>query len=455
MPTYEPVGEVRGDPARSAVYEHGWQSWSPAGRYPATATGPRPRRPEWQTMAFRPDAPPPPTGFQGEGLLAVVDDDGLVHAWWAPDPRRAVPSIRAEAAADRVVVSADGPVVAVQLPGPLPDALGEVGNRLAATCGVQRVAPLPPAWCSWYGYWGRVTPELVLHNLAAIDRLDLPVATVQIDDGHQAEIGDWLDRAPSWGALAHLADRITDTGRAAGIWTAPFLVGARSRLAREHPEWLVRDAVACAHHWEQEVRVLDVTHPGAAEHLTGLYRSLAADGYSYHKIDFIYAGAMAGGRYADCGPLDAYREGLRLVREAIGPDATLLGCGAPLLPSIGLVDAMRVSPDIDPRVEPDEGDLSQPSQRGALAAGRARAWMHGRLWVNDPDCLLLRPEAQRREAWAEHLLAYRGLAVSGDPLDALDDEGLRWTRELLRPSAPQAPTWEPESGDDQGRLVRS
>ena len=31
---------------------------------------------------------------------------------------------------------------------------------------------------------------------------------------------------------------------------------------------------------------------------------------------------------------------------AIGAEAVLLGCGAPILPSVGGVDAMRVGPDI-------------------------------------------------------------------------------------------------------------
>jgi alpha-galactosidase len=211
-------------------------------------------------------------------------------------------------------------------------------------------------------------------------------------------------------------------------------VGAHSALAREHADWLVGGAVALEHQWEQEVRVLDVTHPEAAEHLVSLYRSLTEAGFTYHKIDFVYAGAMPGRRAQDCTGLAAYAEGLRLIREGVGPDATILGCGAPLLPSIGRVDAMRVSPDIDPRYEPVDGDLSQPAQRSAVAAAEARRWMHGRLWVNDPDCIIVRPGVERREGWAAHLDGYGGLMVSADPLDALDEQGLALTRRLLRRS---------------------
>lgn len=115
-----------------------------------------------------------------------------------------------------------------------------------------------------------------------------------------------------------------------------------------------------------------------------------------------------------------------------GPGATVVGCGAPLLPSIGLVDAMRVSPDIMPTWEPPDGDVSQPGGRSAVLAGSARTHLDGRFWVNDPDCLLARPGVERREVWADHLRSVGGLASSSDPLASLDEWGLTVTRELLQ-----------------------
>jgi alpha-galactosidase len=315
-------------------------------------------------------------------------------------------------------------------------ALAAAADALADAGGVGGLRPLGPGWCSWYAHWDQVSETDVLVELAAIDRLGLGVAVVQIDDGHQAEIGDWLARSPRFGPLEPLATRIRDTGREAGLWTAPFLVGARSRLAAAHPDWLVGGATALRN-WGQDIGALDVTHPDAAEHLAEVYRTLRTEGFTYHKLDFCYAGAMDGRRHADATGLDAYAEGLRIVRDALGPDATLLGCGAPLLPSVGWVDAMRVSPDIAPRFEPEDGDLSQPAQRSAVAAGRARRWMHGRWWVNDPDCLIVRPEVEHRDAWARHVARSGGLAVSSDPLGALDDAGFEWTRALLRPAQPE------------------
>lgn len=416
-----------------AIYEHGWQSWSPAGWYDADLVrSPRPRRPEWQVMAFRPDRPGPHEGFQSEGLLAIADAPDSVRAWVADDPTGSIPSIRVERVGQRLVVKADG-AVRERPPASSPDqALADLGSHLAATIRPSRPArSVGPGWCSWYGYGPDVTDPVVDANLAVIEAQDLDARVIQIDDGHQAEIGDWLSPSGRIRSMAALAARITGGGREAGVWTAPFMVGTRSDLARRHPDWLVGDAVAAPDHWGQEVRVLDVTHPDAADHLVGVFRTLRTWGYTFHKIDFLYAGAMPGRRYADVDPIGAYREGLRLIRMAVGDDAILLGCGAPLLASIGLVDAMRISPDTDRRMEPPDGDISQPSMRAAMTAGRARAWMHGRLWVNDPDCLIADPRSDDREAWASHLRSSPGLAMTGDRLPDLDVHGLDLTRAFL------------------------
>jgi alpha-galactosidase len=441
--------------ADTFIYEHGWQSWSPAGVYPGdSAHSPRPQRDIWQTMAFRPEIPPPALGFQGEGLLIVVNADATVDMFAAPEPDVEVPSIRARTEGGKVVVSANGAVLHTSAPS-LDEALRDIADIWAQRLVRSPLRELKPGWCSWYTYWNEVTASDIAANLTVITSEQLPIDVVQIDDGYQAEIGDWLTDRPGFGDVDAIARRIIDAGRTPGIWTAPFLVGENSALAAKHPDWLVEGAVACAHHWGQQVRVLDVTHPDAADHLHTVFATLRDRGFGFHKIDFIYAGAMVGGRHDDVTPLEAYRRGLGIIREAVGPEAVILGCGAPLLASIGLVDTMRISPDVMPQWEPDLGDISQPAMRSALAAGRARAWMHGRLWVNDPDCVLVRPEVERTAPWSDYLQALRGLAVSSDPLPALDRAHLERTRELMQPADLGSVAWDPWAGPDQGLIHRA
>ncbi len=291
--------------------------------------------------------------------------------------------------------------------------LAAVGDRL----GVGRVAPIPPGWCSWSYYFKYVTEADVIENLEAAHRLSLPIEIVQLDDGYETDIGDWLDVRPEFGSLERVAERIREAGMRPGIWTAPFLVGPGSKLSREHPDWLVPNSDAGTH-WNRPMGILDVTNPAAAEHLTNVFRTLAGWGFSYHKIDFPYAGAIPG--------LDEYREGMRLIREAVSAEAIILACGAPILPSIGLCDAMRIGPDVLQETADPQLDLESLLRTTGL-----RGWMNGRLWVNDPDCLVARPQVRDREAWAAHLEGYGGLAFSSDRLATLDERGLELTRRFL------------------------
>lgn len=452
-PDFTDIHTVDDAPESTWIYEHGWQSWSPAGVYRGDAlASPRPKKDIWQTMAFRPEIAPPHAGFQGEGLLGVVHQDGSAVAFFATHPDREVPSIRVRTHGGRLIVSANGPVGTVRACS-LDDALTQVGSAYASL--VRRpLQALPAGWCSWYTYWADVTAQDILDNLAVIIERELPIEVVQIDDGYQSDIGDWLEWRPGFGDLGDVVDRILDAGKIPGLWTTPFLVGVNSQIARRHPDWLVDGAVACEHHWGQQIRVLDVTHPAVEEHLVHVYRTFASMGIGFHKIDFTYGGAMVGGRRGDLTPIEAYRRGLELVRAGAGEEAVILGCGAPLLPSIGLVDAMRISPDVMPQWEPDLGDISQPAMRSALAAGRPRAWMHGRVWVNDPDCVLVRPEVDRPGPWREYIEVLRGLAVSSDPLVELGDADLEQTRALMAPADLTPVSWDPWAGPDQGLIHR-
>jgi alpha-galactosidase len=353
-----------------------------------------------------------------------------VRLWAAVDPAGEVPSIRLTVEDGHAEVVADGPVkewTGTDIQTVLADWAD--GLELSAP------RPAPTVWCSWYEYFTAVTEDDIHENLRAMDTLDLPIDVVQIDDGYQKALGDWLTLSGRFRSRADIAGAIRARGRRAGIWTAPFLVDPASDLAGEHPEWLVRDAdggfTHAGRNWGHDLYVLDTTHPEAAAYLTQVFRTLRAEGYDYFKVDFLYAGALEGVRHSGAPALEAYRSGIELIREAIGPDAYLLGCGAPILPSIGLFDAMRVSPDTAPHRRPEADDYSQPGQDPAEFTGTGRQWQHGRLWVNDPDCLMARPAVETRERWAAHVEATAGLMASSDRLLSLDQWGVETTRRLL------------------------
>jgi alpha-galactosidase len=417
-PSSEVVDEVRVDVSAGRVYAEGWQSWSPATWYPVGAPGLRPAE-EWQhLMRFRPGTAVATDGIQGEGLLVVDPGTGEPARWYASTDPVAVPTLNATFDRGRVVVRSTGPV-RVGAHDSAEAALAAYGDEVA---GARLTAP-PTVWCSWYRYFEQVTAADVLENLEAFDRHELAVDVVQVDDGWSPGLGEGLRESERFGSLQTVVDTIRAAGRRAGIWLAPFLVGAETTLAREHPDWLVGPA---GRNWGQQLVGLDLTHPGVQELLADHVRWLVDLGISYLKLDFLYAGAVPGRRQADVEPVTAYRDGLALLRDAAGPDTYLVGCGAPLLPSVGLVDAMRVSPD----TFHEGGEDGSTGLRGLMAL-TARAWQQGRLWVNDPDCVVARPSYTQRERWADAAREVGGLRSFSDRVAELDAWGLHAVRELM------------------------
>jgi alpha-galactosidase len=424
------------------VHEAGWQSWSPTGTYRLDDPSPRPRQNWQQLMRFRPGSPPPGGGFQSEGVLALDDAGSSARLYSTMDVRHdldQIATIRVRNAAGRLVVSADGPVQAADVEGGVDNALVAFGDAWARACGVGSITAPPTVWCPWYHYFLEVTPLDIEENLVAMDHLEMPVDVVQVDDGWQSGVGDWDAYSERFRTFPDLVARIRDSGRRAGIWLAPFTVGSGSRLAREHPEWLVGEG---GRNWAQSLRGLDVTHPEAADHLRTSLRALRNMGIDYVKLDFLYTGALPGRRHDDVTPVWAYRRGLALVREALGDDAYLLACGAPILPSVGLVDAMRVSADV---LNPADNEPGFARLRGEEAIV-ARAWQQGRFWVNDPDCLVARPAFALRDRWADIIRVFGGLRSASDRLHDLDDWGVRTTRRLLSTAPPPLPFERPVIG---------
>lgn len=325
----------------------------------------------------------------------------------------------------------------------LADAAGEVMRARS----VDR--PHPGGWCSWYYYFAKVTEADVHENLdvLAADGRNGPTygcEYVMVDDGHQAQLGDWLttstERFPS--GMADMARRIRAAGFDAGLWWAPFLVHPRSELARRHPDWLVRNErgrpiLGCLNPtWSvtSGMHVLDTTHPEVLEHLRHVAHVIGHEwGYAIQKLDFLYAAALPGVR-AQPGVTRArsLRMGLDAIRDGAGEDGFLLGCGCPLGPAIGVVDAMRIGQDVTPywsNVIDRVGGRGRHglATRNAVVNVTTRAVLDRRWWLNDPDCLMVRETDTKLDEEEVRLLATvmgmtDGMLVISDRLARLGEE---------------------------------
>jgi alpha-galactosidase len=481
----ELTGGDRAHPSDLAFLSNGWQSWSYSGVY---AGQERQRRTRLGFIQDPPNTNPetPRTHRAGHfssdmfavlgarktrlavvaGFLSQRQHFGSLEAWvqdsgfglqmWANGDQARLDS-GAETLTDWACLGLVKPDA--------PDPLGVYVEAVAREHNLEaQLGPSPTGWCSWYHFFQNIDPESIRSNVKALQSLqaDLPLDLVQIDDGFEAQVGDWLAFQPAFPqGVAPLAAEIRSAGFSPGLWLAPFIIHPQSRLATEHSDWLLRGhlnrPVNAGFLWNTFTTALDLTNPGAQEYVRQVIQSAVQRwGFSYLKLDFLFAAALPGRRSdPTCTRAQVLRRALEDVRLAAGETTQLLGCGCPLGSAIGIVDAMRISSDVDVNWTPAfrghkfffQAEPHMPSARNALQNVLCRASLHRRWWINDPDCLLLRQEThltlEEIQTLASVIALSGGSLLLSDDLPALPPDRLRIAESLLPliGQTPHIPDW--------------
>ncbi len=256
-------------------------------------------------------------------------------------------------------------------------------DELGKIYGVAKPNP-PRVWCSWYSLYNTVNEPVMDRIIRGLG--GLPFDVIQLDDGWQVSLGEWDANKKFPSGMAALAGQIRKTGRQAGLWLSPFITPQNSKFAQEHPDWILRGEagrpVYAGIGWSGDLLALDSSHPEVQEWLGRVIRKVVGWGYSYLKLDFLYAAAIPGKRKRGIPREDAYRESMQIVREAAGKETYILACGAPILPALGICDGIRVGPDVAPYwlSKPLSVWLNNPNNPGTQNA--IRTSLH-RLWLKD------------------------------------------------------------------------
>ena len=152
--------------------------------------------------------------------------------------------------------------------------------------------------------------------------------------------------------------------------------------------------------------IIDLTKRSGCGYVADLCRLITHDwGFRYIKFDGLWTGHggdLLGGstwrndHYDNIvrsdmtkSGIEAFRAGVRIIREASAPGTFLLACNSAQNPrsiaaSYGLVDAMRIGGDNGPIDEFPDRYL-----KGTIAA-TPRYFYNGRVWYNDPDPIYVR-----------------------------------------------------------------
>ncbi|MDZ4798158.1 MAG: alpha-galactosidase [Bryobacteraceae bacterium] len=297
--------------------------------------------------------------------------------------------------------------------------------------------PAPPAgWCSWYCFGPRVTAENVRANLASIRQTTPSLRYIQIDDGYQPAMGDWLDTGKAFGGnVQSVLKEIRAQGFEPAIWVAPFIAQADSKVFEDNPDWFMKgedgnpipsNRVTFGGWRFGPWYAMDGTHPGVQQHFETLFRTMRREwGVTYFKLDANFWGAMHGGRLHDPNAtrIEAYRRGMEAVRRGSG-DAFLLACNHPMWASFGLIHGSRSSADISRKWKTFEEIARQ---------NLSRNWQNGKLWWNDPDAVTLSGSLPEEEYRFHATVAFAsgGMILSGDDLTTLPPDRLKMLHALL------------------------
>lgn len=317
-----------------------------------------------------------------------------------------------------------------------PDPLAVFYEAVSRENQVQISPKIPVGWCSWYHFYQNISEQKISRNLSTIKELEneMPLSLVQIDDGYQKEVGDWFTfRRGFPNGVAPLASEISKAGLTPGIWMAPFILHPMSDFAIKHPEMILRKKggrpVNAGFIWNVFTQALDLTVPGVMDHVKEMIHTAVEKwGFPYLKLDFLYAGALKGDRFDNTlTRAQILRNAIKDIRDTAGNDTFILGCGVPLGSAIGLVDANRISADVSGTWTPKFSGLSfpfkkephMPSAKNAIQNIISRAEEHNRWWINDPDCLQVRPEIDLTLDEVQTLATV--IAITGGSLLVSDD----------------------------------
>lgn len=251
-------------------------------------------------------------------------------------------------------------------------------------------------YTSWYNYYEDINENVILRDLESVSSCDM-VNTFQVDDGYETAVGDWfsVDKEKFPNGMKCIADAIHEKGLKAGLWLAPFGAKKTSALAKEHPDWLIKDAkgkpIPVGANWGG-FYALDIYNPDARQYIKDVFNLVLNEwGFDLVKLDFLYAAAIKPMYNKTRGEI-AY-DSIDLLRECVG-DKEILGCGVQQMPCFGKVEYMRIGADMSLgwahsflRKNMHREDVSTPN---AIRNSIYRRCFNGRAFLCDPDVFLLR-----------------------------------------------------------------
>ena len=295
-------------------------------------------------------------------------------------------------------------------------------------------------YASWYRHYDAIDERKLIDDLASVsvvlDSIDTSGLTrvFQIDDGW-CKVGDWMniDAVKFPHGVAPIASAARACGLEPGLWMAPFVCERRSQLAKEHPDWIMRNEngrlVTTGSRWSGCL-ALDTRNEEVRDYVQRCIRNVVEKwGFELLKLDFLYAACIVPHNGLNRGELMA--DAIALLREAAGEACSIIACGVPLGSAFGEVEYCRIGCDVGPNW--DNRLIMRPLHRERMSTKRGiantvgRSALNGRAFLNDPDACFINASAKLSSAKRNLLLdtasKHAGMLLTSDDMGKWTPEG--------------------------------
>lgn len=291
---------------------------------------------------------------------------------------------------------------------------------------IQHLGKKAAGWESWYNHYSFIDEKLILEDLESLKSTENVLnkgmfnnIVFQIDDGWEKALGNWevrSDRFPN--GLKSITDKIIEKGFIPGLWIAPFIVDLRSPVAKKHPEWILRNKkgkpIEAGFNplWGDRFGknqpgfpgsfyCLDISIPEVVDYLYKIIERIINEwGFTYLKLDFLYAGMINGNRKNPGASYEFYSKAINKITsikfDKNGNSVTYLGCGAPFELSFKNFPLCRIGCDTYEHWENKLPKNLQINGRNSaylnLKDSIGRAYWDKIIYANDPDVIFVRNE---------------------------------------------------------------
>lgn len=301
-------------------------------------------------------------------------------------------------------------------------------------------------WTSWYHYYTKISEKIIKENIAAFQKENLPIDIFQIDDGYQQAVGDWLkinQKFPS--GMKKVADEIRAAGYKPGIWLAPLACEKNSDIFRNKPHWLMKDDKGKPYKigynplWSGWFYALDIYNEEVRAYVKEVFKVVCRDWrFDLVKLDFLYGACLVARNGRSRGGV--MHDAMLLLREAVGADKEILGCGIPYGSAPGITDFCRIGADVHHKWEFGilkwSGNKERVSTINALQNTIHRRHLNGQAFINDPDVFMLRKKKQALSKSEQYTLLltnliFGDLLFTSDNISAYDEQAMQWFRGIF------------------------